>query len=1711
MIMIALLCAVAQGAWADKWDGKTEKSPSNNPDRHTVYIHTAAELAYICNHWSGIFQYWPFYEWNFELMADLDMTAATWKPMGSDRFKGTFNGNGHLIRIKIDDSSISSNYQGLFETIGEKGRVKNLHLEGKIKVGNARMVGGIAGNNYGTIENCWVKADVESDHYSAYDADLGGIVGWNESGGTVKYCCMSGNVKNTGGNSGVGGIAGSNDGTIEHVTFYGTVSVKHSQDNKWVGDQDNKLENYYDSFNEGEYNAANGNHTYRRGLKYCVLPNPFVINSTEDWNTFCDFVSYACTFRGKTVRLDSDITISSMAGSYFTNDESAFSGTFDGNGHTITSTIDYQYYSGYKASTGTAPFRKINGATIKNLKVAGSINGGEYVSALVGLARGTGNRIENCVVTANVHGTQESGFVGHAFDSDIAISGCVFNANLLGIYTSKGVFIACSDASGTKTVTDCLYIRVGDQHSYDLDLIKGSGKVTLTNCYKTTDSGAYGTQPIILDTPLSYLGEQMKDYGMVKSYEHGICYNGRYYLDSSVALPGTGTETDPFIIGNSEDWEFFAIKVRNGTSYRGQFVKLTGDISVTEMVGASEGNSFQGTFDGGGHTLTFNQGTSSAPFGEQYCAPFRYVKNASIQNLHVDGTITTSQKFAGGIVAGSYGSLSLTNCRSSVTINSSVSGDGTHGGLVALINGNDNTISACVFDGSFATTNGTTNCGGLIGWSYNYKTTITNSLMAPASVDAGMVENTFVRHAEDFNPTITNSYYIPIANLPTNQGTQAYADIPDGEIAEQLQLANGINYYIPCTVSGVAASYDLMESPSITPEVKDRNQTALTFGTDYTATLNGNEVASLPISISTVGDNTLTLTGKGKYAGTKTLKFTAIAGIQGAGTEADPYIIGSTEDWDLFVSKVNNGKNYSGQFMKLSGDITVTEMVGASEANSFQGTFDGGGHTLTFMKGTSAEPFNEENCAPFRYVKNVTIRNLKMAGNIYTDKRFAAGLIARSYGTTNITGCQVSTVIYSSVNGDATHGGMIVAPSGTLSIEGSTYSGRLLTNNGTTNCGGFIGWHNGATISVTNSLYAPNGNIADGWTPITGGCATFVRGGSAGNTCYYTEAMGNAQGIQVYTAVPDNEIGMPFTAADNKTYFMLCTVSGVRHYLYTGEAITVKPTVTCNGTTLTEGTDYTYTISPETVKEMGDYTLTITAQGGTYTGTKTIHFKVSESLEVTSTSTTLESGVYTAYKDVTIDQRITISGNVVLNLGKGTTLNAKKGIELAEGNTLTINGPGTLTIDGCEEGKSGIGAVNWGDLVINGGTINAQGGFFGAGLGGDYVTGKDVQVHCGSITINGGVVNAKGSFSVGIGGNSMNVNRNYDVTDCNIVINGGQVTASGGQFYPGIGPFSSLYSDDKRVGGTLTLGWTNPDDFVSTSSYQAINSITFASIIFAEGKQFILEGTNTIATAENFNGKKIVPALTLADKADNSEVPGKYDGKQLPVVLKDRTLYKDGNWNTICLPFNLVLEGSPFESATARPLTEASISGTTLNLTFGDAVDKLVAGTPYIIKWESGDHIVSPVFTGVTIDATDRSYDNGASGDQRVRFIGTYKSTAFDAIDKSILLMGGENMLYTPSAGASIGAQRAYFKLGDDDGAANARRITAFNISFGNGETTGILTMSDVRSQMSDVWYSLDGSKLDGRSTSGRLLPQGRKKPTAKGLYIHGNKKVVIK
>ena len=172
-------------------------------------------------------------------------------------------------------------------------------------------------------------------------------------------------------------------------------------------------------------------------------------------------------------------------------------------------------------------------------------------------------------------------------------------------------------------------------------------------------------------------------------------------------ITGSGTQTDPYVINNDADYETFATT----TSYwaSGVYVKLAADVSTTKMVGTSS-NKYMGTFNGDGHTLTFN-----ATATVEGCAPFGYIDGAIIKCLKVAGTISTSHKYAAGFAYQSFGNCTIQNCQSSIAINTSISDDGTHAGFVAVHQNGTLTFNNCLFDGSITGDN-TTNCGGFVGW-----------------------------------------------------------------------------------------------------------------------------------------------------------------------------------------------------------------------------------------------------------------------------------------------------------------------------------------------------------------------------------------------------------------------------------------------------------------------------------------------------------------------------------------------------------------------------------------------------------------------------------------------------------------------------------------------------------------------------------------------------------------------------------------------------------------------------------------------------------------------------------------------------------------------------------------------------------------------------------------------------------------------------------
>ena len=136
---------------------------------------------------------------NCTLTDDIDLSDIDWTPIGTESrpYTGNFDGGSHTITgLKIDKSG--TDYVGLIGCLGSGGKVQNVTLT-NISVSGANCVGGIAGQNYGTVENCSVNGTVTGKGFT----DTGGIAGSNY--GTISGCSAEGTVT---GSVNVGGIAG---------------------------------------------------------------------------------------------------------------------------------------------------------------------------------------------------------------------------------------------------------------------------------------------------------------------------------------------------------------------------------------------------------------------------------------------------------------------------------------------------------------------------------------------------------------------------------------------------------------------------------------------------------------------------------------------------------------------------------------------------------------------------------------------------------------------------------------------------------------------------------------------------------------------------------------------------------------------------------------------------------------------------------------------------------------------------------------------------------------------------------------------------------------------------------------------------------------------------------------------------------------------------------------------------------------------------------------------------------------------------------------------------------------------------------------------------------------------------------------------------------------------------------------------------------------
>jgi hypothetical protein len=568
------------------------------------------------------------------------------------------------------------------------------------------------------------------------------------------------------------------------------------------------------------YRSINGGYTNDPTLAYEGLQKDvndnYLLGCVWAWQDFATLVNGGSTNINAKMTADIDLDDDqTMVGT----DSKKYKGTFDGQSHSLT--IHY-----VTTNEVTAPFRYIDGATIKNLHVKGSINATQkHVGGFVANAYNGTCNIINCWSSIDLicnGNSSTGGFVGYAgggtvilniedsyFDGSftvvnalycggvvgrkflnnsvkIYIRNCLFNPNSVSVsYTNNDcnqpeTFCSNESVSYIATISNCYYtVRLGNSTQGTIASTEHLSDGTVAYKLQADRTDMFWGQRIGIDTKPVQTNDA--------SYRVYRSKNGGYTNDPTLAYKGLQQDADDnyYLIGSLFDWQEFADLVKTTPTAN---AKMTADINLGDdqtMIG-SESTPYQGTFDGQGHKLTvvYSEPSSSS----QHVAPFIKIKNATIQNLHVSGSITTAGMRPASITSYVSGTCYVRNCWSDVAITSSYNADICAGGLVTRIDASQTlNMDDCKFSGSITLSNNSGyRAGGLIGWTQDKGiANVTNCLFAPSALSTikSSADNKMLVSGYQGKVTITNCYYNTVG-ASSNWVVQ-------GTAATDAELSNG--------------------------------------------------------------------------------------------------------------------------------------------------------------------------------------------------------------------------------------------------------------------------------------------------------------------------------------------------------------------------------------------------------------------------------------------------------------------------------------------------------------------------------------------------------------------------------------------------------------------------------------------------------------------------------------------------------------------------------------------------------------------------------------------------------------------------------------------------------------------------------------------------------------------------------------------------------
>ncbi len=794
-----------------------------------------------------------------------------------------------------------------------------------------------------------------------------------------------------------------------------------------------------------------------------------------------------------------------------------FTGTFDGDGHTISglyiNSSNHENYGlfGYVNTNGTVKNLTVSGSvtatnnlsnaggvvgenlgTVTNCCYTGSVSGSNHVGGVVGENLGT---VTNCYNTGSVSGSSSvGGVVGHTSTSGSRISNCYNTGSVSGSSDVGGV-VGFNGSSCT--VSNC----------YNTGSVTGANRVggvvgenytgTVAGCcYLNTSAGTgIGSGGTATSLTAHEFADKSKfdtawDFTSVWVMAATKKEDGSYFTrpmlrenleDGAIVIIGDGKNGTPFEIPNLDTLEYYAGLINSKSTnaqYASAYYLLTQDIDMSGKYGAGKESwtpigagdySFGGTFDGDGHTISGLYINSSDY--ENYGLFGRVNTSGTVKNLKVSGSVTatTDSSNAGGVVGKNYNG-SVINC----CYTGSVSGSSNVGGVVGM---NLGTVTNCYNTGSVS---GSSFVGGVVG--YASGGTISNCYNT-GSVGSSAANN--VGGVVGYNVGSCN-----VSNCYNTGSVSGSSDV-GGVVGRKYSGSVENCYYLTGCVTSSSGNNI---GTSITAEqfAVANSFTDWDFdGKDAVWTMDAD--LGRPVLI----------------ACRETFE------VKGDGTSKTPFEIPNLATLVYFRNHINDGGKYtvdgkdylySAAFYKLTGDIDmnpgytydpdsdtwrengskVTDLtvlnnwtpIGTDRDLAFTGTFDGGNYTISGLY-INAETSDSSYFGLFGYVRSGTLTNIKVVGDI------------------NVANSSKSTVYIGGIAGYCAIRGT------SCNITDCTFTGSIVSTSsagskGSCNVGGIAGF-----TQIVFADYCVNHGDISGYG-VVGGLFGYYNSGGEIDSCYNT-------------------------------------------------------------------------------------------------------------------------------------------------------------------------------------------------------------------------------------------------------------------------------------------------------------------------------------------------------------------------------------------------------------------------------------------------------------------------------------------------------------------------------------------------------------------------------------------------------------------------------